>query len=105
MEYGYQVLDPGLKVWFLLHGIRCDKLSTARVHSDKYKKDFNAVVALLTQYIDMSAPTPSVKVASVTQTRSAKRQKASTSHSTFKEKIDLKKYSREEYNSMSVAQH
>ena len=62
----------------LLKGIRCDKLSTAvvtvRVHPDRYEKDFDAVVTFLTQYIDKKAPTPSVKFASVTQTRSAKRQ-------------------------------
>ena len=70
MEYGYQGLDPGSKVRYLLNGIRCDKLSTAvaavRIHPDKYKKDFNAVVAFLTQYINKRSPTPSVKVASIT---------------------------------------
>ena len=53
MEYGYKGLDPWSKVRYLLNDIRCDKLSTAiaavRVHPDKYKKDFNAVVAFLTQ--------------------------------------------------------
>ena len=53
MEYGYQGLDPGLKVWYLLNGIRCDKLSTevttVRAHPDKYKKDFDTVVTFLTQ--------------------------------------------------------
>ena len=41
MEYGYQVFDPGLKVQYLLNGIRYDKLSNAhtivRVHPDKYE--------------------------------------------------------------------
>ena len=46
-----------------------------------------------------------MKVASVGQTRPVKQQKTSTNHGTFKEKIELKKYSREEYDSMSVAQH
>ena len=66
MEYGYQELDPGSKVRYLLNGVRCDKLSTVvvavRVHSDKYEKDFDAVSAFLTQYIDKRAPTPSVNV-------------------------------------------
>ena len=61
--------------------------------------------ALLTQYIDKRATTPSVKVASVGQNRPAKWQKTSTTHGTFKRKIKLKKYSREKYDSMSVAQH
>ena len=64
MEYVYQHLDPGLKVWCLLNGIRCDKLSTAvttvRVHPDNLKKDFDAVVTFLTQYINKKAPIPSV---------------------------------------------
>ena len=40
MEYGYQGLDPGSKVQYLLHGIRFDKLSkvvaAVSAHSDKY---------------------------------------------------------------------
>ena len=66
--------------------------ATVRAHPDKYKKDFDAVVAFLTKYIDNRAPTPSVKVASVTQTRPAKQQKTSASHETFRGKIELKKY-------------
>ena len=89
-----------------LNGIRCDKLSTAvtavKVHSDKCKKDFDAVVAFLTQYIDKSSPTLSVMVVSVTQNRPAKWQKTNASSGTFKIKIELKKYSREEYDSMSI---
>ena len=98
-----------IQVWYLLNGIRCDKLSTAvalvKVHPDKYKKDFDAVVAFLTQYIDKRTPTPSVKIASVTQTRPAKQQKTSVSCGTFKGTIVLKKYSWEEYDSMLAAQH
>ena len=56
----------------MLDGIKCNKLSTAvtaeRAHSDKYEKDFDAVVAFLTQYIDNRAPTLSMKVASVGRT-------------------------------------
>ena len=48
MEYGYQGLDPGLKVWYVLNVIRCDKLSTAvatvMAHPEKYQKDFDIVV-------------------------------------------------------------
>ena len=48
MEYGYQSLDQGSKVQYLLNCIRCDKLSmvvaTVRAHPDKYEKDFDAVV-------------------------------------------------------------
>ena len=93
MEYGYKGLNPGSKVRYLLNSIRCDKLLTAvtavRVHSDKYKKDFDAAVAFLTQYINQTAPTASVKVASITQNRPAKQQKTSASCGTFKEKIEL----------------
>ena len=46
-----------------------------------------------------------MKVASVVQNRPAKQQKTSTTHGTFREKIVLKKYSKEEYDSMSMAQH
>ena len=80
-------------------------VTAVRVHPDKYKKDFNTIVTFFTQYIDKRVPTPSVKVASVGQTRPAKWQKTSTYHAIFKEKIELKKYSKEEYDSMSMAQH
>ena len=60
----------------MLNSIRCDKLSTAvttvRTDPDKCKKDIDAVVTFLTQYIEKKVPTPSVKVASVGQTRHAK---------------------------------
>ena len=89
-----------------MNGIRCDKLSMAvaevRANPDKYKKDFNTIVTFLTQYIDKKAPTQSVNV---TQTRPAKPQKTNTSCSTFRGKIELKKYSQEEYDSMLAAQH
>ena len=98
----------GSKVRYLLNVIRCEGLFTAviavRAHPDRYEKDVDAVIAFLSQYIDRKAPTPSVKVASIDQTRPAKRQKTSASHGTFRGKIELKKYSREEYDSMSVAQ-
>ena len=41
-----------------------------------------------------------MKVPSVTQTRPAKWQKTNASHGTFRGKIELKKYSPEEYDSM-----
>ena len=102
MEYGYQGLDPGLMVLYLLSGIMCDKLFMAvaavRAYPDKYKKDFNTVVAFLTQYVDKRASALSVKVVSVAQTRPAKWQKTIATCDTFKEKIESKKYSKEEYN-------
>ena len=77
MEYRYQGLDPGLKVRYLLNDIMCDRLSIAvaavRAHPDRYEKDFDAVITFLSQYIDRKTPTLSVKVASITQTRPAKR--------------------------------
>ena len=80
-------------------------VTAVRAHLDRYEKDFDAVVTFLSHFIDGKAPTPSVKVASITQTRPAKRQKTSTSCSIFRGKIELKKYPREEYDSTSVAQH
>ena len=80
-------------------------VATVRVHPDKYEMDFDAVVMYLTQYIDKRAPTPSVRVASVAQTKPAKWQKTNASHDTFKRKNELKKYSRDEYDSMLMAQH
>ena len=71
------------------------------VHPEKYEKDFDAVVTFLIQYINKRAPTLSLKVASVTQTRPTRQQKTSASHGIFKGEIELKKYSKEEYNSMS----
>ena len=69
-------------------------VATVRAHPDKYKKDFNAVVAFLTQYIDKRV-----------QTRPSKQQNTKVNLGTFKRKIKLKKYSREEHNSMLMAQH
>ena len=109
MKCGHQDLDPGLDDQYLLNSMRCDKLSTAvaavRVHTDKYEKVFDAVVASITQYIDKRESGPSVKVASISQTRPANQQKTSTTHGIFKGKIELKKYSSEEYDSMSMRQH
>ena len=77
-------------------------VTTVRAHPDK---DLDTVVAFLTQYIDKRAPMPSVKVASVMQTRPTKLQKTSINYDTVKGKIKLKKYSREEYDLMLMAQH
>ena len=82
--------------------ILVEAVAAVRVHIDKYEEDFDAIVAFLTQYINKRGPTPSVKVASVAQTRSAQWQKTSTVHGTFKGKIVLKKYSRKEYSSKST---
>ena len=70
-----------------------------------YRKDFDAVVTFLTHYINKRAPTPSVKVASVSQNRPGKWQKTGTSHDTFKEKIELRKYCKKVYISLLMAQH
>ena len=40
-------------------------VATVRVHQNKYEKDFDAIVAFLTQYIDRKACTPSVRIAYV----------------------------------------
>ena len=49
MECGYQGLDLGLKVWYLLNGIRCDKFFTAvaavNAHKGKYEEDVDILVA------------------------------------------------------------
>ena len=71
---------------------------------NKYEKDFDAVVAFLTEFIDKRALTLSVKVAFVTHTRPAKQQKTSASHGTFTGRIELKKYSQEGGDSMLAAQ-
>ena len=92
-----------------MNGIQCDKLptvvATVRAHPDKYEKDFGAVITFLTQYMDKRSLTPSVKVASIRQNRPAKWQRTSATCGTFKGKIELKKYSREEYDSMLMTQH
>ena len=99
MEYEYQGIYPGSNVWYLLNGIRCDKLSTAvatvRAHSYKNKKNFDAVVASPTQYIDKRAPKQSVNVTSAGQTKPAKGHKTSINHDTLKGKNELKKLSGE----------
>ena len=78
-------------------------VAAVRAHPDQYEKDFDAVVTFLSQYINKRALTPSMKVASAGQGRPSKWQKTSTNHGTFKGKIDLKKYSRVEYDSMSMS--
>ena len=47
-------------------------VATVRAHPDKYEKDFNTIVAFLTQYINKRPLIQNVKVASVGQTRPAK---------------------------------
>ena len=75
-EYGYQGLNPVMKVHYVLNGIRCNKLFTVvastKAHTDNYEKNFNAVVTFLTQYIDKHRLTPAVKVISIVQIRPAK---------------------------------
>ena len=60
--------------------------------------------AFLMQYIDKQGPTLSMKVASIAQTRCAKKQKISITSDTFKGKSDLKKFSRKEYDSIMTMQ-
>ena len=50
------------------------------------------------------SPTPSVKVASVCQNRPTKWQKTNSNCGAFKGKIELQKYSREEYDSIPMEQ-
>ena len=54
------------------------EIAKAREHPNKYKNNFDAVVTYHLEYIDKQGQTPSVKVASIVQTRSTKRQKTST---------------------------
>ena len=51
----------------------------------KRVKDFDAIITLLTQYIEEPGPVPSMKIVSVAQTTCAKWQKTSTNNGTFKE--------------------
>ena len=79
-------------------------VATVRAHPDKYENDFDEVVTFLIQNINKRAPTLSVTVASVRQTKTTSPQKISTSCGNFKKYIELKKYFREEYDSMAMAQ-
>ena len=100
-KYGCHVLDPWTKVCHLLNFILCDKLSKGITTVRAYQINMRRIKCdiLTSTYHPMS-----VKDGSVTQTKHAKKQKTSPAHSTFKEKIELKKYSIEEYDSMSIAQ-
>ena len=80
-------------------------VATVKLHPDKSKEDFNAVVTFLSQCNDKKASPPSVKAASVGENKPTKWQKTSTTHGTFEGKIEWKKYSREEYDLMSMAQY
>ena len=55
-NYEYQELDLRTNVCYLLHGIRYGKMSTSvaavMAHTDIYEKDFNAVVAYLSLYVE-----------------------------------------------------
>ena len=44
-------------------------VAATSTHPDNYEKDFDAVVAFLKKYIDKRAPTLSIKIASVGQSR------------------------------------
>ena len=73
-------------------GMLSTAVATERAHPDRYEKDFDAVVTFLTHYINKRGPPPSVKVASIVQTRPAKQQKTRAIHDTFQGKNELKKY-------------
>ena len=64
-----------MKVHHLLNGIMCDKISAAissvKTHPKRYKKDFDAVVACLSHYVE-NMDQQHVKVASIAQNRMAK---------------------------------
>ena len=62
-------------------------VATVRAHQHKYEKDFDAVVAFLTQNIDKRAPTLSVNIAFVGQSRPAKQQKTSATVTLLKEQM------------------
>ena len=72
-------------------------VAAVRAHPVKYKLSPSSPSTLRTL-------APSVKVASVGQNRPTKQQRTSTFHDTYKGKIESKNYSREECNSMSMAQ-
>ena len=76
MEYRYHGLDPETKVCHLLNGNRCDKMPTI-------------VAAFNVQYVEKQGPIVSVKVASITQSRPAKKQKTSKTCNTFNERVEL----------------
>ena len=63
-------------------------VATIRAYPYKYEKNFDAVVTFLTQHINKRAPTLSVKITFVGQTRPAKKQKISASNCTFQGKIE-----------------
>ena len=86
-------------MWQVVH-----RYAAIRAHPDKYEKDFDAIVAYLSWYIDKQWPTLTIKVESVAQARPTKKQKISSAYGTFKGKIELKKYAREEYGSMLTDQ-
>ena len=73
-ECELQGLDPGTKVCNLINGIKCDKISIAifavKAYPDKYEKNFDAVVAYLSQYVEKGGLTMSVIVVSITQSSS-----------------------------------
>ena len=78
--------------------------AAVRAHQDKYEKNFDAVVTFLSQYINKGAPTPNAQDASVGQSRPAKWQRPALPMALSREKIQLKKYSSVEYESMSTEQ-
>ena len=78
-------------------------IAVCRKSPDRYQKDFDACFAYLSQYVEKNRPMTGIKVVSVAQPRPAKWQCTET-NGTFKGKVELHKYSKDEYPSMSSAQ-
>ena len=68
-----------------------------------HEKHFDAVFPYLLEFIQKWGITMNVKVTFIAPSRSANRQNTSEPYGTFKRMMNLKKYSMEEYNSMSAA--
>ena len=74
------------------------------LHPDKYEKDFETVVTIFTEYINKRAQTQSMKVASASEIRPAKQQKTRQIMAPSKGNFELKKHSREKFDSMSMVE-
>ena len=78
-------------------------IATVRASPARYEIDFNACDAYLSQCFEKQRLRTSVKIASFAQFTPAKQQHTQT-HGTFKRKIQLHKYLRDKYESMSSVQ-
>ena len=105
MKNGYQGLNARSRVqyllnryqvWEVVHNSCCSKGTTRQVW-----ERFQYISCLSHQKCQQESNSTE-KVSIVSKTRLAKLQKTNATHGTFKRYIELKKYSREEYNSMST---